>query len=305
MTQPQPLAQVVEASTDNKSKELYMNPKLTYLLVAVLIVLAVGSQSIFTVHQTEQALVLQLGTPKDKIYHPGLHFKIPLIDSVIRFDARILDYDAPSAEAFTSDLKTIVLDYYVRWRIVDPLEFYRTARTVDNAQNRLHSVVFSQMRSNVGRNTLTEVVSSKRNTIMDSVTTGASNLMKEYGIEVIDARIRRTDLPPENQRAIFDRMRAERERQARQYRSEGVEESTKIRSTADKERDIIIAEAEKTSQIIRGEGDAIAAKIFGDAFSNSPEFFGFQRSLEAIKKSFSDKTRIVITEENPIFEALQ
>ncbi len=282
-----------------------MNPKHTFYIILALIILGLGSQSLFTVHQTEQALVLQLGNPKDKIYEPGLHFKVPFIDNVIRFDARILDYDAPSAEAFTSDLKTIVLDYYVRWKIIDPLTFYRTARTIDNAQNRLHSVVFSQMRSYVGRNTLTEVVSSKRNTIMDAVTKGASNLMKEYGIEVIDARIRRTDLPPENQRAIFDRMRAERERQAKQYRSEGVEESTKIRSTADKERDIILAEAEKKSQIIRGEGDATAAKVFGDAFSNAPEFFGFLRSLEAMRKSFNDKTRIVITDNNPIFEALK
>ncbi len=282
-----------------------MNPKHSVFLVIGLILLALTSQSVFTVHQTEQALVLQLGTPKDKIYEPGLHFKIPFIDNVIRFDARILDYDALSAEAFTSDLKTIVLDYYVRWRIVDPLTFYRTVRTVDNAQNRLHSVVFAQMRSNIGQNTLTEVVSSKRNTIMDGVTKGASDQMKEYGIEVIDARIRRTDLPLENQRAIFERMRAERERQAKQYRSEGSEESTKIRSTADKERALILAEAEKKSQIIRGEGDAEAAKIFAEAFSQSPEFFAFQRSLEAIKKSLNDKTRIVLTTDSPLFESIQ
>ncbi len=282
-----------------------MKPKQTVLFLIAFLFIAIASQSIFTVHQTEQALVLQLGNPKDRIYYPGLHFKVPFIDNVVRFDARILDYDAVSAEAFTSDLKTIVLDYYARWRIVDPLTFYRTVRTIDNAQKRLHSVVFSQMRSHVGRYTLTEVVSSERTAIMDSVTKEASALMTQYGIEVVDARIRRTDLPPENQRAIFERMRAERERQARQYRSEGSEESTKIRSTADKERSIVLAEAAKTSQILMGEGDAEAARIFAEAFSKSPEFFAFQRSLDALKKSFKDNTRIVITQDNPLFESVK
>ena len=282
-----------------------MNPKQTIILIAAFIILAIASQSIFTVHQTEQALVLQLGNPKDKIYSPGIHFKVPFIDKIVRFDARILDYDAVSAEAFTSDLKTIVLDYYARWRIIDPLTFYRTVRTIDNAQKRLHSVVFSQMRSHVGRYTLTEVVSSERTAIMSSVTEEASKIMKQYGIDVIDARIKRTDLPPENQRAIFERMRAERERQARQYRSEGSEESTKIRSTADKERSIILAEAEKTSQILKGEGDAKAANIFANAFSQSPKFFAFQRSLEALQKSLKGNTRIVITQDSPLFESIQ
>ena len=282
-----------------------MKPKQTVLFLIAFLFIAIASQSIFTVHQTEQALVLQLGNPKDRIYYPGLHFKVPFIDNVVRFDARILDYDAVSAEAFTSDLKTIVLDYYARWRIVDPLTFYRTVRTIDNAQKRLHSVVFSQMRSHVGRYTLTEVVSSERTAIMDSVTKEASALMTQYGIEVVDARIRRTDLPPENQRAIFERMRAERERQARQYRSEGSEESTKIRSTADKERSIVLAEAAKTSQILMGEGDAEAARIFAEAFSKSPDFFAFQRSLDALKKSFKDNTRIVITQDNPLFESVK
>ena len=282
-----------------------MNPKQTIALIITFVILLIASQSFFTVHQTEQALVLRFGSPKDTVYAPGIHIKFPFIDKVERFDARILDYDAVPDEAFTSDLKTIVLDYYARWRIVDPLTFYRKAKTIENAQNLLHPVIFSQMRSHVGKHTLTEVISSERNTIMSSVTKAASEIMRADGIEIIDARIRRTDLPPENQRAIFERMRAERELQARQYRSEGSEESTKIRSTADKERSILLAEAEKTSQILKGEGDAQAAKIFAEAFSQSPKFFAFQRSLEALEKSLKGNTRIVITQDSPLFESIQ
>lgn len=282
-----------------------MNNKLPSLLIILVILFGIGSQALFIVNQTEQAIILQLGEPKDAVYKAGLHFKVPFIDSVVRFDARILDYDAKPAEALTSDLKTIVLDNYARWRIINPLQFYRTVRTIPNAQTRLDAVVYSQMRAHVGRYTLTEVVASERTNIMDSVTQQASKQMKEFGIEVIDARIKRTDLPLENQRAIYDRMRAERERQARQYRSEGTEEATKIRSTADKERALILAEAKKKAQIIQGEGDAEAAKIFAEAYGKSPEFFEFQRSLEAMKKSFETNTKIVVTTDNPLFNAIK
>lgn len=282
-----------------------MNNKLPSLIIIFVILIGIGSQCLFIINQTEQAIILRLGEPKSTVYKAGLHVKMPFIDSVVRFDARILDYDAKPAEALTSDLKTIVLDNYARWKIVDPLKFYRTVRTIPNAQARLDAVVYSQMRAHVGRNTLTEVVASERTKIMDSVTAQASKQMKEFGIEVVDARIKRTDLPLENQRAIYDRMRAERERQARQYRSEGTEEATKIRSAADKERALILAEANKKAQIIRGEGDAAAAKIFADAYGQSPEFFEFQRSLDAMKKSFESNTKIVVTTDNPLFNAIK
>lgn len=282
-----------------------MNNKLPSFIILLVIILGIGSQALFIVHQTEQAIILQLGEPKDRIYKAGLHFKIPFIDSVVRFDARILDYDARPAEALTSDLKTIVLDNYARWHIINPLQFYRTVRTIPNAQTRLDAVVYSQMRAHVGRCTLTEVVSSERTNIMDSVTKQASKQMREFGIEVVDARIKRTDLPPENQRAIYDRMRAERERQARQYRSEGTEEATKVRSKADKERALILAEAKKKEQIIQGEGDAEAAKIFADAYAKSPDFFEFQRSLEAMKLSFENNTKMVVTTDNPLFKHIK
>ena len=196
-----------------------MEKRFPFLIGLIIILVLIGSQSIFIVNQTEKALVIQLGDPVDKVFGPGLHFKIPLIQTVVRFDARVLDYEARAAEALTSDKKAIVLDNYARWRIIDPLQFYRSVRTIPGAQARLDDVVYSQLRAQVGRHSLTEVVSSKRSGIMADVTRRASDIMKEYGIEVVDVRIKRTDLPAENQRAIFGRMRAERERQARQLTS--------------------------------------------------------------------------------------
>ena len=281
-----------------------MEKKVPLLIGLVIALVLIGSQSFFIVHQTEKALVIQLGDPVDRVFGPGLHFKIPLIQTVVRFDARVLDYEARAAEALTSDKKTIVLDNYARWRIVDPLQFYRTVRTIPRAQARLDDVVYSQLRAQVGRHNLTEVVSSKRSGIMSDVTRRTSDIMKEYGIEVVDVRIKRTDLPAENQRAIFGRMRAERERQAKQYRSEGVEESTKLRSQSDREQAVIMAEANRRSSVIRGEGDAAAARIFADAFSKDPDFYTFQRGLEALKKSFEKNSRIVLTNEDPFLHPL-
>lgn len=282
-----------------------MQHRLSLLIGILIAALVLASQCIFIVHQTEKALVIQLGDPVDKIFGPGLHFKLPFIQNVVTFDGRILDYDARAAEALTSDKKTIVLDNYARWRIVNPLEFYRTVRTIPGAQARLDDVVYSQLRAQVGRHTLTEVVSSRRSGIMADVTRRTSDIMKEYGIEVVDVRIKRTDLPAENQRAIFGRMRAERERQAKQYRSEGVEEFTKLRSQADKERAVILAEANRRASILRGEGDASAAGIFAQAFSRAPDFYEFQRGLEALKKGLKDNSRVVITNDDPFLRPLQ
>ena len=275
---------------------------LVFLLLGAVILL---QQSLFIVQQTQQALVIQLGHPLDKVYRPGLHMKLPFIQNVVYFDARILDYDARPAEALTSDLKSMVLDNYARWKIVDPLRFYRTMRTEANAQARLDAVIYSQIRAHIGRHTLTEVVNDKRTAIMDSVTEKTSQQMNEFGIKIVDVRIKRTDLPAENQRAIFDRMRAERERQATQYRSEGSEESTKIRSEADKERALILAEANKKSQVLRGEGAAEAARIYAEAFSKSPEFFSFQRGLEALRKSLGENTRMVLTPDSPLLQPIK
>ena len=274
------------------------NPLL--LIVLALVVLALGSQCFFTVHQTQKALVLQLGDPLSEVYGPGLHFKLPFIQNVVYFDSRVLDYEARSREAFTVDKKAIVLDNYARWKIINPLQFYRTMRSIPGAQARLDDVVYSQLRALVGAYTLTEVVSSHRAAIMKEVTDKVSDLMKPYGVEVLDVRIKRTDLPAENQRAIFGRRRAERERHAKQYRSEGEEESTRIRSDADRQRSVIVAEAAREAQVERGKGDAQAAGTYAEAYSKSPEFYAYQRWLEAMRKSFKDNSKMVLSNEAPL-----
>lgn len=271
------------------------------LLVVLLLALgALASQCFFTVHQTQKALVLQLGEPLPEVYGPGLHFKLPFIQNVVYFDSRVLNYEARSREAFTVDKKAIVLDNYARWRIIDPLQFYRTMRTIPGAQARLDDVVYSQLRALVGAYTLTQVVSSHRAAIMKEVTDKVSELMKPFGVEVLDVRIKRTDLPQENQRAIFERMRAERERQAKQYRSEGEEESTRIRSDADRQRALILAEAAREAQVERGRGDARAAATYAGAYSKSPDFYAYQRWLEAMRKSFKENSKMVLTNDAPL-----
>lgn len=279
------------------------NPLLLTVLALVILILA--SQCFFTVHQTQKALVLQLGEPLSRVYGPGLHFKLPFIQNVVYFDSRVLDYEARSREAFTVDKKAIVLDNYARWKIINPLQFYRTMRSIPGAQARLDDVVYSQLRALVGAYTLTEVVSSHRPAIMKEVTNKVSELMKPFGVEVLDVRIKRTDLPAENQRAIFGRMRAERERQAKQYRSEGEEESTRIRSDADRQSAVILADAAREAQIVRGAGDAKAASIYAEAYNKSPEFYAYQRWLEAMRKSFKDNSKMVLTNEAPLLNLQQ
>ena len=276
--------------------------KTPFILLAAFACLLLLSQAVFTVHQTESAIVLQLGDPKDEVYGPGLHFKIPFIQKAVFFDARVLDYEASSREAFTVDKKAIVLDNYARWRITDPLQFYRTMRNLNGAQARLDDVVYSQLRAMVGGYTLSEVVSTQRAAIMTEVTKKVKEIMKGFGVEVIDVRIKRTDLPPENLRAIFGRMRAERERQAKQYRSEGDEESTRIRSDADRQKAIILAEAARDGQVIRGDADAKAAATYAAAYGKNPEFYAFQRWLEAMKTSFSKNSKMVLSSPAPLIE---
>lgn len=276
-----------------------MKNPLTYLVALVIAVFLVF-QCCFTVRQSEKALVLQLGEPLPEVYGPGLHFKLPFIQKVLLFDARVLDYTASSREAYTVDKKTIVLDNFARWRISDPLQFYRSMRTIQGAQARLDDVVYSQLRALVGLYTLTQVVSSDRATIMELVTAKASELMRPYGVEVLDVRIKRADLPEANQRAIFDRMRTERERQAKQYRSEGEEESTRIRSDADRQKALILAEAARDAQIVRGEGDARAAAIFAEAYGKSPEFYSYQRWLETLRKGLEKNSSLILSNTEPL-----
>ena len=279
-----------------------MKKRTVTLIAVVILAVIVLSGCFFTVREDEYACTVRFSKIIATTSDAGLHFKLPFIQKVVYFDARVLDYAASSREAFTVDKKTIVLDNYARWRISDPLQFYRTMRTIPGAQARLDDVVYSQLRALVGAYTLTEVVSKERATIMTRVTEKVSDLMKPYGVEVLDVRIKRTDLPTENQRSIFDRMRAERERQAKQYRSEGQEEATRIRSDADRQKALILAEANREAQVLYGQGDAQAAAVYAAAYGKSPEFYSYQRWLDALRKSFKENSKMVLGSRVPLLD---
>lgn len=276
------------------------------LSVVVGLVLAVAAfvvlQCAFIVDQTERAIVLQLGKPVGGDLGPGLHFKLPFVQNVIYFDHRILEYDATPAEILTKDKKNLVVDNYCRWRIKDPLLFYRTVRNIPGGKSRLDDIIYAELRVALGQYTLTEVVSSERSQIMSEVTKKGNMLLSDYGIEILDVRIKRTDLPQENQRAIYGRMRAERERQAKQYRSEGREEGVKITTGADRERTIMLAEAERKAEVLKGEGDGEATRIYAESLGQDPGFYAFSRSMEAYRKALRDKTRLVLTPDNEFLE---
>jgi membrane protease subunit HflC len=269
------------------------------LIVAAFVVL----QCVFVVDQTQRAILLQLGKPVgESDYGPGLHFKLPFIQNVILFDARVLEYDAPAAEIITRDKKNMVVDNYSRWKIENPLKFYRTVRNISGGLSRIDDIVYSQMREALGRYTLTEIVAIERSSIMQEVTEKSNLQLSEYGIHVTDVRIKRTDLPKENQMAIYGRMKAERERQAKQYRSEGREEAAKITTMADRQRTVILADAKRAAETARGEGEAEATRIYAQALSQDPEFYEFVRTMDAYKKSMKDDTRFVLTPESEFFK---
>lgn len=270
--------------------------KTSIVLIVVAVVVVVGiSQSVFMVDETERAIVLQLGKPVSVTKEPGLHFKLPFVQNVLFFDSRILDYGTKAAEILTKDKKTMVVDNYSRWRITDPLQFYRTLRTLQRAQARLEDIIYAELRVVLGRFTLHEVVSERRPEIMTLVTAKTNELLSPYGLEVVDVRIKRTDLPPQNEQAIFNRMRSERIREAKLYRSEGQEEMDKIKSAAERERTVILAEAQRKADVLRGEGDAEAAGIFAEALKSAPAFYSFVRSLEAYRAATAENTRMILT----------
>ncbi len=270
-------------------------------MTIVLLLIALFS-AFYTVDQTEQAILVQLGKPVNGILAPGLHIKIPFIQKVIVFDKRLLDFDALPAEMLSADKKNLKIDIYAKWRIVDPLEFYKTVRNIDGALLRLNDIIDSEIRMELGRHRMIDIISKPRTKIMDEVQTRSNVWAENYGISIIDVRIKRIDLPQENLQAVYERMRTERNRQAKKYRSEGQEEALKIKAAADREKTIILAEANRKAQVIRGQGDAEATRIYAEAFGQDPEFFNLMRSLEASRKALDDKTIFVIS---PEFELLR
>lgn len=259
----------------------------------------------FTVRQWTQAIVVQLGEPINTYREPGLYFKLPLIQEVLYFDKRLLLYDAAPKELLTKDKQQLVVDTFSRWRIVDPLKYYTTVRDEAGAQSRLDDIIYSNVRENLGRQTIREIVSTRRAELMKEITKRSDKKAREFGIEIVDVRIRRADLPEKNEQNVFRRMRAERERLAKKFRAEGEEESRKIRSQAEKEVKIIVAEAKKKAEIIRGEADARAVTIFADAYGRDLEFFELQRSLAAYEKSIGEGTKLVVSPQSEFFRYLR
>jgi membrane protease subunit HflC len=282
-----------------------MDRRWLVLLGILVVFVAVWNLALFTVPQWMQAVVVQLGEPVWTVREPGLYGKLPLVQEVLYFDRRLLDYDAAPKEILTKDKQQLVVDNYSRWRIIDPLQFYRTVRNEDGAQSRLDDIVYSNVRETLGRHTLSEIVSGKRNALMEEVTRQSNERSGEYGIEVVDVRIKRADLPEKNEQNVFSRMRTERERQAKKFRAEGDEESRKIRSEADKEVKILLAEARKQSEVLRGEGDAEAVGIFADAYGRDPEFYAFVRTLDAYRVTLGQGTTLVLSPDSEFFRLLK
>ncbi|NOZ86310.1 MAG: protease modulator HflC [Deltaproteobacteria bacterium] len=277
---------------------------IVFLILAALAILAIYS-SAFIVDQTNSAIVLEFGKPKKVIEGPGLKFKIPFIQQVVKLDNRILDYDAAPKDIVTKDKKTIVIDNFAKWRITDPLLFYQSVHNAAGAHARLDEIVYSELRVDVGGHNFDEIVSKKRSELMDEVTRRSDEASRKYGFEVIAVRIKRADLPEANEKAVYNRMIAERQRDAKKYRSEGAEEAAKIKSTADKDKAILLAEAYEKAQRIMGEGDAKALKIYADAFSVDPDFYQFYRTLNAYGTALKKKTTIVLTPDSEFLKFIK
>ena len=268
------------------------------LIIGGVIAIVIISSSMFTVHMTQNAVVLELSKPKEIITEPGLYFKIPFLQKVRYFSKQLLDNDSNPTEVITKDKKNLLVDNFTMFRIVDPLKFLETVRGERSARARLDDIIYSELRVEIGTHDLHDVVTETRDSIMAKVTKEANIKAAEYGIEVVEVRIKRTDLPPEVANSIFNRMRTERERIAMEYRSEGKEEATKIRAETDKEKTILVAQAYKQEQIVRGEGDAQATKIYADAYSKDQKFYTFMRSMEAYKKSLKTDTTLLMSEDS-------
>lgn len=277
--------------------------KTTLIAIAIAagVVLVGLSSALFTVHQAEQALVLRFGAPRAVIQEPGLRFKAPFIEEVVRYDARVLDLDPPAEQIILGDQKRIEVDSFTRYRIVNPLLFYQTVRGEEFARQRLGQIVNSSLRRVLGNVMLPAVLSDERTAIMAEIQKQVAEEAKGMGIAISDVRIRRADLPEETSQSIYDRMKSERERQAREARAQGQERAQQIRSRAERERTVILAEAQRTAQLLRGQGDAEANLVYAKAYGADPEFFALYRSLEAYRMSFGDNTTSLVLSPNSDF----
>ena len=278
-----------------------MNKTLTFTIFIILGFITINA--FFTMNEKQQGLVLQFGEPKRVVKNSGLHLKIPLIQNTVKYDKRILEYDLPIEEVIAVDKKRMLIDSFTRFKIVDPLEFYKTVGTESNVRNRLNSNVISSLRRVVGRVTLEELLSEERNEIMENIKNEVNSEASRFGIEIVDVRIRRADLPEANSQAIYERMKSERVREAKEFRAKGAETAQKIRAEADKEKTVILAEATKKSEILRGQGESNAVDIYANAFEQDPEFYSFYRSMQAYGNVLGeDGTTMILSPDSEFLE---
>jgi membrane protease subunit HflC len=271
-----------------------------FILIAILVF-----TTVFTVDETRQVVILQFGEPVRIIKTPGLHFKLPAPLQVAQhFDNRLLEYDVSPEEILSKDKKSLIVDNYVRWRIIDPLLFLQTVQTEPIAKTRIDDIVYSELRRELGIHNMSEIITENRELIMETVTKQSAAATKPYGIEVVDVRLKRVDLPQNNEQSIYRRMQAERIRQANKFRSEGEEESQKIKALTDKDKTIILANAYKEAEEVKGEGEAKAVDIYARAFSKDPDFYEFYRTLETYKKILDKKTTLVLPTNSKLFDIL-
>ena len=280
-----------------------MKASVSSVLIAIVVALVVASLSLFTVDQRQNAIVFRLGEIVSVKTLPGLYFKVPLVDNVRYFDARILTLDAEEAQKFvTSENKPVLVDSFVKWRIVDVMQYYKSVQGDEGlARVRLAQAVNGSLREEFGKRTIHEVVSGEREQIMDLMRERADQIAREIGVQVLDVRLKRVDFTPEISESVYGRMQAERKRVANELRSTGFAEAEKIRADADKQRQVVIAQAYRDAQRLKGDGDAKASAIYARAFERNPEFYAFYRSLEAYRQSFKNKGDLLILEPNSEF----
>lgn len=280
-----------------------MNRSLSVVFAVGVACAAAAAMTIFTVDQRQAAIILQFGEVKQVITDPGLSFKWPLIQNVRIFDRRILTYDSPEPERFiTAEKKPVLVDSFIKWKIADVQQYYVSVRGDEQlARTRLAQTVNSGLREEFGKRTVHDVVSGERDDIMNEVRRKADAELRTMGVQIVDVRLKRVDLPPEVSESVYRRMETERKRVANELRSQGFAEAEKIRADADRQREVIVAEAYRDGQKVKGEGDAKAAAIYGRAFSENAEFYAFYRSLEAYRTSFRSKTDVLVVEPNNDF----
>ena len=273
------------------------------LAVLVAIAVAVGYTSLFYVHQTEQALVLRFGEPiRDPIVEPGLRYKVPFVDTVIFIDKRILDLDNPVQEVIASDQKRLVVDAFARYRITNPLRFYQTVGSIEGAQSRLMTILNSSLRRVLGESTFIQAVRDERANLMNRIRDQVNREAQQFGIDVVDVRIRRADLPDANSQAIYQRMQTERQQEAAEFRARGAEQAQRTRARSDRDVTVLLAEANSKSEQVRGEGDGERNRIFADAFGRDPDFFSFYRTMQAYEAGLkAGETRMLLSPDSDFF----